>query len=208
MRTFCRCFGFVYHPSRCQFAAPPNGVFAGLLWSLSSLFPLRCGQYHCSFCRIVFFCVVTSLFAIPGLLTTHVRLSLICVHGFQTDTSKNGSRLHLLLPQRGLWLMTSRKDTQVTTQTRVRATDMPTNSRTKRHSSLVSSGADSQYESDGLHFPYGTQKLTHNRWCLPNDPLPTPPGLPSTPQSSWQPYSDTNTTRSSWGLPSLCAWTT
>ena len=44
----------------------------------------------------------------------------------------------------------------------------------------------------------GSHKPTDNGWCGPYGSSSTPPGLPSTPQSSWQPCSSTNTTQNSW----------
>ena len=46
--------------------------------------------------------------------------------------------------------------------------------------------------------PESAPKPTNNHWSIPNGPPSTPPGIPSTPQSSWQPYSDTNATQNSW----------
>ena len=44
---------------------------------------------------------------------------------------------------------------------------------------------------------YGPHEPGDNGWHTPYD-SPSAPGLPSTPQSSWQPYSNTNTAQGSW----------
>ena len=43
-----------------------------------------------------------------------------------------------------------------------------------------------------------TPKPTINDWSIPDDLPSRPPGLLSTPQVSWQPYSDTNSAQNSW----------
>ena len=45
---------------------------------------------------------------------------------------------------------------------------------------------------------YGTHKPTDNGWKTTCDAPSAPSGLPSTPQSSWQPCSNTNTAQGSW----------
>ena len=57
--------------------------------------------------------------------------------------------------------------------------------------------ADPWDESDSPCEPYSAPKPTNNDWFIPNGPPSTPTGLPSTPQSSWQPYSNTHTTQNS-----------
>ena len=44
----------------------------------------------------------------------------------------------------------------------------------------------------------GAQEPTDDGWSTPYGSPPTPPGLPFMPQSSWQPYSNSNTTQNSW----------
>ena len=141
----CHGLDFVHHPfplpfccssQRCPYRALAflELAFSLTMWSIPPLL-----QSHCCFP----FCVVTSLFSFPGLLTTHVRLSPLCVHGLQMDTPLEthlGPRWRQFsegILQRSLCLMTNREDTHLTTQTRVRTTDMPTNCRTKRYSSPV-----------------------------------------------------------------------
>ena len=53
-------------------------------------------------------------------------------------------------------------------------------------------------ESDSPCEPESATKPMNNGWSVPNDLPTTPPGQPSTPQASWQPYSDTNTRQKSW----------
>ena len=45
-----------------------------------------------------------------------------------------------------------------------------------------------------------TFNRTDDGWGSFCDPQPFPPGLPSTPQSSWKPYTDTNTAGSSYAF--------
>ena len=58
--------------------------------------------------------------------------------------------------------------------------------------------ADSWNESDSPCEPYSAPKPTNDDWSIPHGLPSTPPGLPCTPQSSWQPYSDSNATQNSW----------
>ena len=58
--------------------------------------------------------------------------------------------------------------------------------------------ADPWDECDSPCEPHSAPKPTSNDWSIPNVLPSTPPGLPSTPQSSWQPCSNTNTTQNSW----------
>ena len=61
--------------------------------------------------------------------------------------------------------------------------------------------ADPQGEGDSLCcVPYGAQKPTDDGWSTPFGSLATPPGLPSTPQSSWQPYTNASTAQRSWAF--------
>ena len=45
---------------------------------------------------------------------------------------------------------------------------------------------------------HGAHKSTDDGWHTPGDAPLAPPGLPSTPQSSWQPYSNANMPQGSW----------
>ena len=46
----------------------------------------------------------------------------------------------------------------------------------------------------------GAQKPTDDGWSTPSGSPPTPPGLPSSPQSSWQPYTNASTAQGSWAF--------
>ena len=48
------------------------------------------------------------------------------------------------------------------------------------------------------YVPCGTYKLMDDGWNASRDSPPVPPGLRSTPQSSWQPYPDANASKGSW----------
>ena len=48
--------------------------------------------------------------------------------------------------------------------------------------------------------PYGAQKPADDKWPTPFGSPPTSPALPSTPQSSWQPYTNASTAQMSWAF--------
>ena len=48
--------------------------------------------------------------------------------------------------------------------------------------------------------PYYTQKPGDDGWSTPYGSPPTPPGLPSSPLSSWQPYTNSNIAQRSWAF--------
>ena len=56
--------------------------------------------------------------------------------------------------------------------------------------------ASKPFDFDSVFFD--THKHTDDRWHTPYGSPAAPPGLPSTPQSSWQPSSNTSTTQGSW----------
>ena len=55
-------------------------------------------------------------------------------------------------------------------------------------------------EVAGAGVPYGAQKPTDDGWSTPSGSPPTPPGLPSTPQSSRQPYTNASPAQGSWAF--------
>ena len=58
--------------------------------------------------------------------------------------------------------------------------------------------ADPQGEGDSLCVSYCTQKPTDDAWSTPYGSPPTPPGLPSSLRSSWQPYTNSDIVQRSW----------
>ena len=70
---------------------------------------------------------------------------------------------------------------------------VPTNyPRKKMFSFFTRAGSDGS-ETFGCRLrPYGAFITTDDGWHTPCDSPPAPPGSPSTPQSSWQPYSNAN----------------
>ena len=118
---------------------------------------------------------------------------------FERLTSKSGNRLHLLPPHRSLRMMTHRSGSHRIARTSIGVSIMITLSQEKELFACLTR-ADPQGEGDSLCVPYCTQKPTDDAWSTLGGSPPTPPGLPSSPRSSWQPCTNSDIVQRSWAF--------
>ena len=126
---------------------------------------------------------------------------------FERLTSKGGNRLHLLPAHRSLRMMTYRSGTHRIARTSIGVSIMITLSQEKRIVYLSDSGRSPRRRRQSC-VAYCTQKPTDDGWSTPYGSPPTPPGLPSSPRSSWRPCTNSNIVQRYLGIPLLSARTT
>ena len=194
---------FFFHPFSCQSFASLSGISSGLLWLWSSVFSLAFPMWSrppLSLWNRCVFRVVTS----P--LTYQVLPSQPCNHGSWIDMPldtllgprrrlclegilpRMGGRLQLLPPYRSLRLMTNLSGTHLAASISI-LSHHPVHALPDQEMFVAcSSDADPQGESYGLYFPCGTKKSADDGWSTTRGSPSAPPWIPSTPQSSLQPF--------------------